>query len=253
MTNPSDERPIKPSRRRFLIAASATALAPEIAGLASAQSPAQVSGTQDAPAPQGPASQPELTPSAGLEGYQFLTQPDVEALTAMVNRLIPADEFGPGGVEAGVVTFIDRQLGGQFGAAARWYMQGPWAEGSPSQGWQLALTPAEIYRTGFRSLDRWCLGSKGKRFAELAANDQDEVLTLLQSGKIELNGIPSASFFQILWQNTVEGYLGDPLYGGNRDMAAWRMIHFPGSNPVLTPAVDLNGELYETDPISIGP
>ncbi|EIM26991.1 gluconate 2-dehydrogenase subunit 3 family protein [Microvirga lotononidis] len=251
MTNSSDERPANPSRRRFIIAgAAATAVAAEAAH---AQAPVPADTPQPAPAvPQNQVPRPGQIPAPAPQGYRFLTNAEVETLTAMVDRLIPADDFGPGGVEAGVVTFIDRELGGQFGAAARWYMAGPWAEGSRSQGWQLALTPAQIYRTAFMALDRWCLGVKGKRFVELDATDQDEVLTLLEGGKIELDGISSATFFQVLWQNTVEGYLGDPLYGGNRDMGAWRMINFPGANPVLTPAVDLNGELYEIEPIAIG-
>jgi gluconate 2-dehydrogenase gamma chain len=170
----------------------------------------------------------------------------------MADRLIPADDLGPGAVEAGIMTFIDRELGGQFGAAARWYMAGPWAEGAPSQGWQLALTPAQLYRISFLALDRWCLGAKGKRFADLGPTDQDEVLTFLEQGKIDLEGVSSAAFFQLLWQNVVEGYLADPVYGGNRGMAGWRMLNFPGTNPVLTEAVDLNGEVYQIDPVSIG-
>jgi gluconate 2-dehydrogenase gamma chain len=252
MTDSSDERPVNPSRRRFLIAgAAATALA---ADAGNAQTPVPAGTPQPAPVvPQNQAPLPGQVPAPAPQGYRFLTSAEVETLTAMVDRLIPADDFGPGGVEAGVVTFIDRELGGQFGAASRWYMGGPWAEGSRSQGWQLPLTPAQIYRTGFLAIDRWCLGAKGKRFVELAPPDRDEVLTLLEGGKIELDGVSSSTFFQILWQNTVEGYLGDPLYGGNRDMGAWRMINFPGANPVLTPAVDLNGELYEIEPIAIGP
>ncbi len=251
MTISSDKRPSNPSRRYFLVAsAAATALVTD-AAMAQATAPA---GTQE-PAPVVPQDQaPRLgqLPAPGPQGYRFLTGAEVETLTAMVGRLIPADDFGPGGVEVGVVTFIDRELGGQYGAAARWFMAGPWSEGAPAQGWQLPLTPAQIYRTGFLALDRWCLGSRDKRFVELAPTDQDEVLTMMEGGRIELNGISSATFFQILWQNTVEGYLGDPLYGGNRDMAAWRMINFPGANPVLTPAVDLNGELYEIEPLAIG-
>jgi gluconate 2-dehydrogenase gamma chain len=251
MTNSSDAKPANPSRRHFLISgAAATALA---ADAAHAQAPVPAGTPQTAPVvPPNQAPRPGQIPAPAPQGYRFLTNAEVETLTAMVDRLIPADDFGPGGVEAGVVTFIDRELGGQFGAAARWYMAGPWAEGSRSQGWQLPLTPAQLYRTAFLALDRWCLGTKGKRFVELAATDQDEVLTLLEGGKIELGGISSATFFQVLWQNTVEGYLGDPLYGGNRDMSAWRMINFPGANPVLTAAVDLNGELYEIEPIAIG-
>lgn len=244
MSDPSHNEPPPPSRRHFLIALSAaTALASDKAGAQTQQAPPASPGSV--------APHPELTPPMGPQGYRFLSSTEVETLTAMVDRLIPADDVGPGGVEAGVVSFIDTELGGQFGVAARWYMQGPWADGTPSQGWQLAFTPAQVYRIAFLALDRWCLGSKSKRFAELAAAEQDDVLTLMEGGKIDLNGISSAVFFQMLWQNTIEGYLSDPLYGGNRNMAAWRMINFPGANPVLTDAVALNGELYKIDPIAI--
>ena len=50
----------------------------------------------------------------------------------------------------------------------------------------------------------------------------------------------------------VEGYLADPVYDGNRGMAGWRLLNFPGTNPALTEAVALNGEVYRIDPISIG-
>ncbi|WP_188312046.1 gluconate 2-dehydrogenase subunit 3 family protein [Salinarimonas soli] len=249
--NAPDGPPTQTSRRNFLIAGvAATALVGEAATPAAAQTPTAAAVPDKAPpAGPGPAGSPA---PLGPQGYRFLSGAEVETLTAMVDRLIPADETGPGGVESGVLTFIDRELGGQFGAAARWYMAGPWAEGTRSQGWQLALTPAQVYRTGFLALDRWCVGTRGKRFAELSPPAQDEVLTLMQGGKIDLAGLSSAVFFDLLWQNVVEGYLSDPLYGGNRGMEAWRMIGFKGANPVLTDAVDLNGELYQLDPIAIG-
>ena len=28
----------------------------------------------------------------------------------------------------------------------------------------------------------------------------------------------------------LEGYFSDPLYGGNKDMAAWKMIGFPATH-----------------------
>jgi gluconate 2-dehydrogenase gamma chain len=239
----------RPSRRGFLLAGAATALG------AAAPLQAQPAAPAAQPAPavlQGQPPGPEKAATPAPHGYQFLSSAEVETVTAMAARLVPADDLGPGGVEAGVVNFIDRELAGQFGAAARWYMAGPWVEGTPSQGWQLALTPAQVYRTSFLALDRWCIGTKGKRFAELSPADQDEVLTKLEGSSIELDGISSGTFFQLLWQNVVEGYLSDPLYGGNRGMAAWRMINFPGANPILTAAVDLNGELFEIDPLAIG-
>ena len=45
----------------------------------------------------------------------------------------PADESGPGALDAGVLVFIDRQLGGEFGRGDRLYLQGPFAEGTPSR------------------------------------------------------------------------------------------------------------------------
>lgn len=218
------------SRRKLLMAsAAASALVAGVPALASAQAP-----------------------EAGWQGYAFLTAPEVTTLTAIVDRLIPADPTGPSGVEAGVITYIDRQLAGRFGAAAEWYMQGPWMTGTPSQGWQLALTPATIYRKGLLALDRWSLGAMGKPFAELTAAEQDKVLVQLEAGKIDLDGMLSSPFFEMVRDNAVEGYLSDPLYGGNRDMAAWKMIGFPGANPVLTPAVALKGKPYITPPMAIG-
>jgi gluconate 2-dehydrogenase gamma chain len=231
------------SRRKFLLAGAASALALEGAAAQTAPGPPQDK-------PSGPSVQPG--PPSGPQGYRFLNNAEAETLTAIVDRLIPADDVGPGGVEAGVLVFIDRELSGQFGSAARWYMSGPWAQGTPSQGWQLALTPRQMYRTSLLALERLCMGEEGKRFAQLSTTQQDGLLHQLEDGKMDLDGISSADFFQTLWQNVVEGYLGDPLYGGNRNMAAWRMIHFPGANPVLTAAVDLNGTLFQIEPVAIG-
>jgi gluconate 2-dehydrogenase gamma chain len=240
-----------PTRRNFLLTGAAvTAVALELGAPADAQPTA--SSVQPTPVDASQQGQAPKASAPDQQGFRFLSNTEVETITAIVHRLIPEDEVGPGGVKAGVVTFIDRELAGQFGAAARWYMAGPWAEGTSSQGWQLSVSPAQLYRSSFLALDRWCVGVRGNRFADLTPTDQDQVLTLMETGKIELDGVSSAIFFQMLWQNTVEGYLSDPLYGGNRDMASWRMINFPGANPVLTAAVDLNGELFEIDPIGIG-
>ena len=61
--------------------------------------------------------------------------------------------MGPGAKEAGVTFFIDQQLAGPFGRAETWYMQGPWKEGTPQQGYQLKLTPAQLYRVGIQGTD----------------------------------------------------------------------------------------------------
>src|SRR5262245_25871007 len=86
------------------------------------------------------------TPVPPAETYAYLSPAEVQFLEAALARLIPADELGPGAKEAGVAVFIDRQLEGDFGTMAREYRLGPWAEGTPQQGYQSPLTPREIYR-----------------------------------------------------------------------------------------------------------
>ena len=52
---------------------------------------------------------------------------------------------------------------------------------------------------------------------------------LFRSGKVNFaNGLPARTFFGTLYQNVMEGMFSDPIYGGNRDKAGWKMIGFPG-------------------------
>src|SRR3954468_24031950 len=78
----------------------------------------------------------------------FLTAPERACIEAAVARLIPSDETGPGAIEAGVPDFIDRQLGGAWGAGERLYRSGLWHAGTPQQGYQLPFTPAQLFRNG---------------------------------------------------------------------------------------------------------
>src|SRR3954467_15086616 len=78
--------------------------------------------------------------------YTFLNPQESTFLEAATERLIPRDELGPGANDAGVSYFLDRQLGGAWGAGERLYRSGPFQQGTPSQGYQLPFTPAELFR-----------------------------------------------------------------------------------------------------------
>jgi len=67
-----------------------------------------------------------------------------------------------------------------------------------------------------------------------------------------LNGVPSAVFFDMLLKMTVEGFFADPVYGGNRDMAAWRMIGFPGAYADYYDSIDQHGVKFVREPMSLG-
>jgi gluconate 2-dehydrogenase gamma chain len=184
--------------------------------------------------------------------YGYLTQPEVQFLDAAVERLIPADELGIGARDAGVTVFIDRQIASAWGVHGRSYRSGPWHAGTPQQGFQSRLTPQEIYRFGIAETDAHCRQTYGKTFRLLGGEQQDEVLKALESDAIDLPSLPAKLFFSLLWRNTEEGFFSDPLYGGNRDKAGWRLLGFPGV------AAANYGELlyaqkgpYRVEPVSI--
>ena len=124
--------------------------------------------------------------------------------------------------------FIDRQLAGAFGNGARLYRQGPFLPGKPEHGYQLALTPREFFRAGIEAANEWTRKTYGKDFDRLTEAERVEAMKALEEGKPEFAGFKSSMFFDQLLQLTMEGFFADPIYGGNRDKAAWKMIGFPG-------------------------
>jgi len=175
----------------------------------------------------------------------FFSEPELRFVEAATERLIPDEEDGLGAKGAAVAVFIDRQLAGPYGLAETWYMQGPWQHGTPEQGYQLKLTPAQVYRAAIRNVDSHCRQTyANKSFAELAPADQDNILHRLEKGDAELADVPAKVFFDMLWQNTVEGFLADPMYGGNRGFAGWELIGFPGPRYNYINEIEQYGKPY---------
>ena len=87
-----------------------------------------------------------------------------------------------------------------------------------------------------------------------AAADQDAVLTGLEEGKIDLklsHGLSSRAFFELILQNTMEGFFADPLYGGNKGMAGWKLIGFPGARYDYRDHIGKPNVPYPRGPVSI--
>jgi gluconate 2-dehydrogenase gamma chain len=176
------------------------------------------------------------------------------AMTAFIEaacaRLIPKDELGAGALEAGVPNYLDKQLGGAWGVGERLYRSGPWQAGTPSQGYQLPFTPAELFRKALHAIDTQ-FTAQGKNFASLSGDEQDAYLKSLEKGGTDLDGVPSDVFFKTLLGMTVEGFFGDPAYGGNKDMVSWQMIGFPGAYASYYDLVDKHGIKLTRPPMSI--
>jgi gluconate 2-dehydrogenase gamma chain len=207
-------------RRGFLLGAGtavATGLAPNAPAQAQTASAAPASAT-----PPVAASAPE--PDVLLA----LTATEAAFISAAVDAIIPADELSPSGTDCGVVTFIDRQLAGAWGAGAKMYRSGPFQKGKPEQGYQLPLTPKEFFAAGIAEANEWSRKTYGKDFDRLKPAERDAALKLMEEGKAEFVGLGSRPFFNALLTITMEGFFSDPIYGGNRNHASWTMLGFPG-------------------------
>lgn len=179
-----------------------------------------------------------------LAEYRF-----IEAATA---RLIPGSTDDPGAIEANVPFFIDLQLAGPYGRADRLYRDGPWMQGTEQQGYQLKETPAQLYREAIAGIDEWCRQQfQGKTYAELPTEQQDKILHDMDDNKIKVEDVPIQAFFSMLWQNTQEGFLADPMYGGNRDFVGWKLIGFPGPRYNYVDEITQYGKPYAAPTVGI--
>jgi gluconate 2-dehydrogenase gamma chain len=192
-------------------------------------------------------------PRPFVEGpWVFFDPAEGAAVEALVDRLIPPDPDTPGGKGAGCAVFIDRQLAGPYGRRAGLYVSPPFIKGIPQQGSQDPDGPAARYRKALAALDAYCNTRKGGAFASLSDADKDTVIGGLESGDVKLDGVEGQSFFELLLNNTREGFFADPIYGGNRDMCSWRMIGYPGARYDYRDWVHRHNERYPRSPVSLG-
>jgi hypothetical protein len=162
---------------------------------APALSPAQA---QHHETPASPPSRPH--PAA----RETLTAAEAETLVAIVARLIPADENGPGTAEAGAAIYIDRALSGPLRSSR------------------------EAYAAGLSAIGDYAIATKGAAFADLPAADQDAILTALEKNTATGFISDAPGFFALVRTHTIQGMFCDPYYGGNADFIGWDLVGYPG-------------------------
>lgn len=234
----------KVSRRRFLVGTALVGAA-GTAGAASVHDGELGAPARDfrgeVPFQEGTADAP---PGVSGTDFQFFTPDERAFIEAAADRLIPKSPEGPSATEANVPFFLDRQLSGRFGRGDHYFLGGPWKKGAPEQGYQLRFSPAQLYRAAIKAVNDYTAAAfSGSAFAKLSEADQDKVLKSLESGQAQLGGgVDAKTFFAMFLQNVKEGYFSDPIYGGNKDMAAWKMIGFPGAHYDYSEWVSRHGE-----------
>jgi gluconate 2-dehydrogenase gamma chain len=208
----------KASRREFLTRAAAGAGAVAGAGLV----PDAAAGAQ---APHPGAATPATHARAQGHGA-FLNAPDAATVAAFAERLMPGAPGKPGARDAGVLNYIDLALAGAYADLQ------------------------DFYRRGLAQLDEYCRATRKGRFVELRPSQQDEVIRALEDGTATGFTWPTArELFETLRTHTMEGMFADPVYGGNKEFAGWRLVGFPGAQPVFTPADMQSRQAFTRAPI----
>jgi gluconate 2-dehydrogenase gamma chain len=164
---------------------------------------------------------------ASGEGHgAFLNDEDAATVMAFTERLMPGAPGMPGAREADVLNYIDLAVAGAYAELQ------------------------DFYRRGLAQLDTFCQQAHHASFARLDAARQDAVITALEEGKASGFTWPTAqAFFNTLRTHTMEGMFADPVYGGNKDFAGWRLVGFPGAQPLFTTADMQSKDAFTRTPI----
>lgn len=201
-----------------------------------------------------------LLPETGKDrDYGFFDADDAAFIEAAVERLIPADEDGPGAFHVGVSYYIDRQLCSPWGSGQRRTRSDAWLSWLPAREAVLAQSPAAFFRMALRGIEadlahqpevqalrirheptdfdgRPTLSARlppstreagiveplsaRRLYAYLPADEQALYLQLLKHGYRNIGATPSQLFFETLLSMTIEGFFNAPVYTGNEEAVA---------------------------------
>ena len=207
------------NRRAFLVGAAASAGA--VAGatlLPEAQAKTETHH-------QAPSSIDPMSKGAGESA--FFNDNDVATVGALTERILPGAPGKPGARDAGVTNYIDLALAGAY------------------------ADQQDFYRRGLTQLDAYCQATYHRSFVGLDAQHQDAVVGALAAGKANGFTWPTArAFFDTIRTHTMEGMFSDPIYGGNKDFAGWRLAGFPGAQMQYTPEDLKSRQAFTREPIT---
>lgn len=208
---------------------------------------------------------------------QFFNIHEAATVDAIASRILPGSPDDPGAHEAGVVFYIDQSLGGaNLGYTLKTYTQGPFpvvreepvsVEAASQRdiydyvtvesdhfsrfGYQSVLSPQEVYRRGLEFVDAYAQSQFEENFIDLTPEQQDQVLTDMDEDTATgFEGPSGRAFFTQLRNDTIEGMFSDPMYGGNRGLAGWRLIGYPGAQRFYTPD-DIKNPGFRREPQSL--
>lgn len=129
------------------------------------------------------------------------------AILGRTSELILPSDDGPGAREAGVIDYLAKALATEFHAPLR-----------------------PLFAEGVRRMEALARSDWEQPFLQLEAEDQERVLDWVQRGGVSDATFDGRQFVDRLVELTLEGFLGDPVHGGNQGQVGWEYIGYaPGS------------------------
>jgi gluconate 2-dehydrogenase gamma chain len=183
---------------------------------------------------------------------RFFDDMQRRTIEAAMARIIPTDHE-PGAREAGAIDFLDRYLSGidfVYANADGTGFAPP--QGKRADAWRRRIEIVRRkYIDGIDELNQRSRAEFGDDFVQLPADQQDLILTMMERPVLDeeqareeaeavagftppepaLQQIAAETdldFFPLLLLHTRQGFLADPIYGGNRNRVGWDVIGFPG-------------------------
>ena len=173
-------------------------------------------------------------------------------IEAAMARIIPTDDQ-PGAREAETIEFLDRYLSGLEFIYAKPDGSGfEKLEGKRAEAWKQRIEILRAkYTEGVRELDSRSQAQFGVEFVLLTNGQQDHILTGMERPSLQIEALvepaPAGArselvepalqqtsaeteldFFPLLALHTRQGFYADPIYGGNKNRAGWKLIGFEG-------------------------
>jgi gluconate 2-dehydrogenase gamma chain len=209
-------------RRAFIVGAVG---AGAVAGTTLVQTAYAKTHKAKTPATKTPATAEAPAAARAVESFDghgvFFNDEHVATVAAFAERLMP------GAHDANVIDYIDLAVAGAY------------------------ADQQDFYRRGLAQLDAYCRKTYNQSFVKLSAAQQDEVIGALEQGKASEFTFPTAqAFFNTLRTHTMEGMFADPVYGGNKDFAGWKLVGFPGAQLFYTQADMASRQAFTRAPIT---
>src|ERR1700726_3549757 len=211
-------------RRAFIVGAVGAGAVAGTALVQTAYAKTQKAKPQPPKTAEGPAAN---RAAETFDGHGvFFNDEHAATVAAFAERLMPGAPGKPGAHDANVLNYIDLALAGAY------------------------ADQQDFYRRGLAQLEAFCQQAHQASFARLDAARQDAVIAALEDGKAAGFSYPTAqAFFNTLRTHTMEGMFADPVYGGNKDFAGWRLVGFPGAQPLFTTADMQSKDAFTRTPI----